>query len=99
MPSPGEIFASKKTGFYTPTLFVCGQSGYPKGCAVTDYNNLAPRFGISWAMNPKTVVRAGAGIYYANSDYNPLFRLAAGPAQQPQPDLHRQRLQSADPQL
>ena len=78
VPTPGEIFASKKTGFYTPTLFVCGQSGYPRGCAVTDYNNLAPRFGISWAVNPKTVLRAGAGIYFANSDYNGLFRLAAG---------------------
>jgi len=78
VPAPGDIFAAHKTGFYTPTLFVCGQSGYPKGCSVTDYNNLAPRLGISWAVNPKTIVRAGAGIYYANSDLNPLFRLAAG---------------------
>jgi hypothetical protein len=78
VPSPGDIFASKKTAFYTPTLFVCGQGGYARGCSVTDYNNLAPRVGISWAMDPKTVVRAGAGLYYANSDYNPLFRLAAG---------------------
>jgi hypothetical protein len=78
VPSPGDIFAAHKTAFYTPTLFVCGQSGYPSGCAKTDYNNLAPRLGISWQASPKTVVRAGAGIYYANSDLNPLFRLAAG---------------------
>ena len=32
----------------------------------------------SWSVNPKTVVRAGAGIYYTNNDYNGLFRLAAG---------------------
>src|SRR5205807_1550941 len=31
-----------------------------------------------WAMNPKTVLRAGAGIYFVNSDYNGLFRLVAG---------------------
>jgi hypothetical protein len=78
VPSPGDIFASQKAGFYTPTLFVCGQSGYPKGCAHTDYNNLAPRVGLAWSVDPKTVVRAGGGIFYANSDLNPLFRLAAG---------------------
>src|SRR5262249_433670 len=78
VPSPGDIFASQKTGFYTPTLFVCGQGGYPKGCAHTDYNNLAPRVGLAWSVDPKTVVRAGGGIFYANSDLNPLFRLAAG---------------------
>jgi hypothetical protein len=78
VPNPGQIFASGKTGFYTPTLFTCGQVGYPKGCAVTDYNNLAPRLGVAWDTNSKIVVRAGAGIYYANTDLNPLFRLAAG---------------------
>jgi hypothetical protein len=78
VPSPGQIFASGKTGSYTPTLFVCGESGYPKGCAVTDYNNLAPRVGVTWALNPKTVMRVGAGIFYANTDLNPLFRLVAG---------------------
>ena len=34
--------------------------------------------GVVWSVNPKTVVRAGAGVYYAASDFNPLFRLAAG---------------------
>ena len=29
-------------------------------------------------INPKTVIRAGAGVYYAATDFNPLFRLAAG---------------------
>jgi Carboxypeptidase regulatory-like domain/TonB dependent receptor len=78
VPSPGQIFASGKTGFYAPQLFVCGQSGYPKGCAYTDYNNFAPRLGVVWAATSKTVLRAGAGIFYAGNDLNPLFRLAAG---------------------
>jgi hypothetical protein len=77
-PSPAEIFASGKTGFYKPAFFVCGQSGYPDGCAYTDNNNFAPRAGIVWAVTPKTVIRAGGGMFYANSDANPLFRLAAG---------------------
>lgn len=76
-PSPAQIFAEGKTGFYKPTLFVCGQSGYPKGCANTDKNNFAPRAGLVWAVNQKTVARIGGGLFYANSDLNPLFRLAA----------------------
>jgi hypothetical protein len=31
-----------------------------------------------WSVTPRTVVRGGAGIYYAATDANPLFRLAAG---------------------
>ena len=78
VPSPGTIFALGKTAFYAPQLFICGQSGYPKGCAYTDKNNFAPRVGVVWAATPRTVIRAGGGIFYANNDFNPLFRLAAG---------------------
>ena len=78
VPSPQSIFASGKTAFYKPQLFICGQGNTPKGCAHTDYNNFAPRVGVVWSANPKTVIRAGAGVYYAASDFNPLFRLAAG---------------------
>jgi hypothetical protein len=78
VPSPQAIFASGKTGFYMPQLFICGQSGYAKGCAKTDYNNVAPRLGIVYSATPKTVFRTGGGVFYANSDFNGLFRLAAG---------------------
>ncbi len=78
VPTPAEIFAEGRLAYYTPTVFVCGQNGTPKGCAYTDTNNLAPRAGFSWAVDDNTVVRGGAGIYYAPQDGNPLFRLAAG---------------------
>ncbi len=78
VPSPQAIFASGKTGILQPTLFVCGESGYPDGCAFTDKNNFAPRVGVVWAVTPKWVARAGGGIFYALTDSNPLFRLAAG---------------------
>src|SRR5205823_6240966 len=78
VPSPQSIFASGKTAFYAPQLFVCGQNGTPRGCAHTDFNNFAPRVGVVWAASPKTVIRAGGGVFYAASDLNPLFRLAAG---------------------
>jgi hypothetical protein len=78
VPSPQAIFASGKTAFYQPTLFVCGESGYPSGCAYTDRNNFAPRAGVVWSVTPKWVVRAGGGMFYDLNDGNPLFRLAAG---------------------
>lgn len=78
VPTPQEIFAEGRTNFYMPTVFICGQSGYPKGCAYTDKNNFAPRLGVVWRAEARTVVRAGAGVYYAATDANPLFRLAAG---------------------
>jgi hypothetical protein len=78
VPSPGSVFAEGKTAYYQPLMFICGQSGYPRGCAYTDRNNFAPRVGIVWSLNEKTVVRSGSGVFYANNDLNPLFRLAAG---------------------
>jgi Carboxypeptidase regulatory-like domain/TonB dependent receptor len=78
VPSPQQIFGSGPLAHYTPTFFVCGESGYPKGCAYTDKNNFAPRLGVAWSVTPKTVIRSGGGFFYVNSDANPLFRLAAG---------------------
>jgi len=78
VPTPAEIFAEGRTGFYAPTVFVCGQVGYPKGCAYTDKNNIAPRLGGVYKVSDRMIVRGGAGVYYAATDANPLFRLSAG---------------------
>jgi TonB dependent receptor len=78
VPMPRDIFAHGRTAFYKPTLFVCGVSGYPRGCAHSDRNNFAPRIGVAFEASPKTVLRAGAGVFYLNIDDNPLVRLAAG---------------------
>lgn len=78
VPTPAEIFAEGRTGFYAPTVFVCGQAGYPKGCAYTDKNNIAPRLGGVYKVSDRMIVRGGAGVYYAATDANPLFRLSAG---------------------
>ena len=37
------------------------------GCK-NDLNNFAPRLGLAWKANPKTVIRAGAGFIYAQPD-------------------------------
>ncbi|GIU78446.1 MAG: hypothetical protein KatS3mg005_1684 [Bryobacteraceae bacterium] len=77
VPSPWQIFGEGRLAFYEPLFFICGQEGYPKGCAYTDKNNFAPRAGLAWQLAPRTVVRAGAGFFHAANDLNPLFRLAA----------------------
>jgi len=43
----------------------------------TDWNNLAPRAGLSWSPfgDPKTVIRAGAGVYYARTQSSLLSSL------------------------
>jgi len=77
VPSPWQVFGEGKLAFYEPLFFICGQSGYPRGCAYTDKNNFAPRAGFAWQVLTGTVIRAGAGVFYAANDLNPLFRLAA----------------------
>ena len=75
VPSAQAIFASGQTGIYEPTFYICGQLGYPKGCAYTDKNNFAPRFGLAWQAAPRTVFRMGAGIYYSLTDFSSISRL------------------------
>jgi outer membrane receptor protein involved in Fe transport len=42
----------------------------------TDYNDFAPRLGITWSPTPNWVVRAGAGIFYSQDTGNPRFDMA-----------------------
>jgi hypothetical protein len=75
-PAPQTIFANGQQGVYSPTLFVCGKDGYPTGCAYANKKNFSPRLGVAWAVNPKTVVRVGGGLYYGTQDGNTLLKLA-----------------------
>lgn len=42
----------------------------------TDYKNLGPRVGIAWSVTPKTVIRAGGGIYWVREMGNTMFDVA-----------------------
>src|SRR5258708_4423302 len=47
-----------------------------RALANPDRNNFAPRFGLAWQMNSKTVLRTGYGIFYTLEDaghHNPAF--------------------------
>ncbi len=52
------------------TLVAVGNPPFP-GDTITDgRSNLAPRFGFAYSLDPKTVLRAGFGIFYAYETYN-----------------------------
>jgi outer membrane receptor protein involved in Fe transport len=46
-------------------LTFVGVGGLPRRNASVDGDNFAPRLGISWRVLPKTVLRAGAGLFYS----------------------------------
>jgi len=75
-PTPAQIFAGNEQGVYSPLLYVCGEAGYPQGCAYTNWKNFSPRVGLAWALDSKTVVRVGGGFYYGTQDDNTLLKLA-----------------------
>ncbi len=47
-----------------------GVGGQPRRLYDTDWTTIAPRLGIAWLVFPKTVLRAGAGIYYQSPTQN-----------------------------
>jgi Carboxypeptidase regulatory-like domain len=46
---------------------------FGRGAYKPDYNDFAPRLGLAWSVNDKTVVRAGSGIYYVRDIGNAVF--------------------------
>jgi hypothetical protein len=61
-----EPVISGGTGLYT--------GPFPSSLVDADYNNLAPRVGIAWRMNPRTVVRGGFGTSFNNGSYAAIAR-------------------------
>ncbi len=41
-----------------------------------DHNDFAPRVGVVWSPSPKTTVRTGYGIFYAQDSTNPVFDMS-----------------------
>lgn len=83
-----DCAAYGQSSFYTPESLVRFAPGIQTECESglgttlqrPDYNDWAPRLGLAW--NPKTnwVVRAGAGIFYAQDEANTYFDTALNTA-------------------
>jgi outer membrane receptor protein involved in Fe transport len=61
-------------GFTAAVPVLPGESGlysgvFPRSLVKPDRNNVAPRVGLAWRLNNRTVVRAGYGITYNNAAY------------------------------
>ncbi len=51
----------------TGGLLFAGVGGVPRGLSDIDRNNIAPRIGVSYQLNAKTVIRGGYGLFYGAS--------------------------------
>jgi len=68
---PGEGLAPNQGGWTEAQFlphFVTPVDGSDCGGCKTDRNNFAPRIGIAFRANDKTVIRAGVGIFYGEHD-------------------------------
>jgi hypothetical protein len=52
---------------------------FGRGTNRPDKNNFAPRLGIAYSLNDKTVIRTGAGIFYVNEIGSNLFDIVRNP--------------------
>jgi hypothetical protein len=57
---------------WTNTKAVCG-GGLNNSFMETKYKNFAPRVGISYALNDKTVIRSGWGLFYTQDIANSIY--------------------------
>jgi hypothetical protein len=67
LPSPVRNSAYPNLTGGLEFVAVQGHSRYPYSW---DKNNFAPRAGFAWTIAPKTVLRAGAGLFYAPLETN-----------------------------
>ncbi|NWF85497.1 MAG: TonB-dependent receptor [Bryobacteraceae bacterium] len=61
-PSPLQIPGLDLRG----GLLFAGIDGNPRQQGINDWNNFGPRIGIAWQVAPKTVIRAGYGLFYSS---------------------------------
>src|SRR5262245_33250013 len=61
-PAPPAVL---RGGFLFP-----GVNGQPERLYDSDYTNIAPRIGVAWRIAEKTLLRAGAGVYYISPTQN-----------------------------
>ena len=66
-------------GLYTNGMGQAGQNGYPIGLMNDRGIQYAPRLGIAYPMNEKTVIRSGFGVFYDRFQGNDVFDMLTNP--------------------
>lgn len=66
-------------GLYANGMGLAGKNGYPTGLIDDRGIQFAPRLGIAYQFAPKTVARAGAGVFYDRLQGNPVFDMLVNP--------------------
>ena len=66
-------------GVYANGMGQAGKNGYPKGLMQDRGIQYAPRVGIAYQFDSKTVIRAGGGVFYDRLQGNPVFDMLPNP--------------------
>ena len=76
LPAPGQRRSYEGINLRWPNISGRRNGALGDRMVKTDYNDFAPRLGITWSATPKLVIRAGAGIFYSQDTGNPRFDMA-----------------------
>ena len=66
-------------GLYANGMGLSNSDNYPRGLIDSRGVHYAPRLGLAYQVNEKTVVRAGFGIFYDRFQGNPVFDMLPNP--------------------
>jgi len=66
-------------GLFANGMGLSNQNGYPAALIDGQGINYSPRLGIAYTITPKTVLRAGSGIFYDRLQGNPVFDMLPNP--------------------
>jgi hypothetical protein len=78
--NPTVIVPKGQSAQLTPTLAtqIRLSPTASRGLIPPDTNNFAPRLGVAWQMRPKTVLRAGYGLFYGGQENGPYSNPSPG---------------------
>jgi hypothetical protein len=69
----GDPYEGNPAFQLAPTVQYVRDGRFGRGAYRPDKNDFGPRLGVAWMATPKTVVRAGGGIYYVRDIGNAVF--------------------------
>ncbi len=81
-------------GLYANGMGLSNKDGYPAGLIDSQGIKFAPRLGIAYQLNDKTVIRTGAGVFYDRLQGNPVFDMLPNPPSVASPKFYYGNLAS-----